>query len=314
MFGRKKQSNIKSGFNAPLMTQEQVLEFMQRGMAQASSSSQIHSDTMQKRSGEKLSPFRGSGLDYEESRPYQYGDDLRNINWRLMARTNELYTKVFREERETTRIIVVDRRSAMRFGTRGDLKITRAVQIAAYLAGVSLKQGYSVGGVVIQPETIWIEPHRSNSKVHSWLYDVVEHCSVLDESPSNPPLNSLLAQLHLRLAPGSQVVLISDFHDLNKSDKAILSQLRSSHHLSTVKVQDPAEKSLPTSGVWAINAHDSDQFVTLHSDNSLQRSYAEEVNQKKEDLQALLKSVQIPLVNISTNEDFNDAVEKLAHV
>jgi len=314
MFGRKKQSNNKSGFNAPLLTQEQVLKFMQRGMAQASSSPQIHSDTMQKRSGEKLSPFRGGGLDYEESRPYQYGDDLRNINWRLMARTNELYTKVFREERETTRIIVIDRRSAMRFGTRGHLKIARAVQVASYLAGVSLKQGYSVGGVVIQPETIWVEPRRSNSKVHSWLYDVVEHCPVVDESPSNPSLSSLLSQLHLRLASGSQLIIISDFHDLDKNDKAILSQLRSSHHLFTVKVQDPAEESLPGSGVWALNAHDSKQFVTLHSGSELQRNYAKEVNKKKENLQTLLKSLQIPLVSVSTNEDFDSVVGKLTHV
>jgi len=315
MFGWRKKSVEKRFASAPLMTQEQVLSYMQIGLSQQSSAAINNIDTMQKRSGEKLSPFRGSGLDYEESRPYQAGDDLRYINWRLMARTNELYTKIFREERETSRIIVIDRRSAMRFGTRANLKITRAVQIAAYIAGLSLKQGYSVGGVVMQDEAIWIDPQRSRSKVRDWLFSTVEHCEVLNRESSQPELGSLLSQLQMHLVSGSQIVFISDFHDLNESHKGVLSQLRQSHQLLAVQVLDPAEEKLPATGAWPINAYASGDYTTLHAnDELLQMAYAQQSSQVLKDLEALLASLQVPFISTRTNQDFDSIVEQLIYV
>lgn len=315
MFGWRKQSVEKQHTSATLMTQEQVLACLQRGLSQKSTGVTSSVDTMQKRSGEKLSPFRGSGLDYEESRPYQAGDDLRNINWRLMARTNELYTKVFREERETSRVIVIDRREAMRFGTRSNLKITRAIQIAAYIAGLSLKQGYSVGGVILQDDTVWVNPQNSRSKVLAWLSNAVEHCEVLNMDSSKPELSSLLSQLQLHLVSGSQIVLISDFHDLNESHKAVLSQLRQSHQLLAVQVLDPAEETLPAAGTWPINGYASDEYTTLHaSDELMQEAYKQHAIQTIKDLEVLLASLQIPFVSTRTNQDFDDIVEQLIYV
>ncbi|NOY67451.1 MAG: DUF58 domain-containing protein [Gammaproteobacteria bacterium] len=314
MFGRKKQTTIRGVSSIPLMTGDEVLDYMQRGMSQMTLNVAAQTETMQKRSGEELSPFRGSGLDYEESRPYQAGDDLRNINWRLMARTNELYTKIFREERETSKIIVIDRRAAMRFGTRCHLKITRAVQIAAYLAGVSIKQGYSVGGVVMQPESVWGEPQRSRSKILAWLSNVAEHCEVLNDSPSTPELSSLLSQLHLRLVSGSQIVLISDFHDLNETHKAILSELSQMHNLLAIQVLDPAEEILPATGAWPINAYDSEQYITLHADDMMRKTYSQAAQQKIQDLQALFASIQIPFVSTRTDQDFDEIVRQLTYV
>jgi len=288
---------------------------MQRGLAQALSSAAGSVETQQKRSGENLSPFRGSGLDYEESRPYQSGDDLRHINWRLMARAGDLYTKVFREERETSRVIVIDRRSAMRFGTRANLKVTRAVQIAAYLAGVSLRQGYSVGGVLMQPEIIWVEPQRSKTRVHDWLFNATEHCEVLPNDPSEPGLSQLLSLLHLKLVSGSQIILISDFHDLHESHKALLSQIRQSHQLLAVQVLDPAEETLPDAGIWPINAYANENYVTLHAgDAFMQEAYARQAREEYQALQGLLSALQIPLVSARTNQAFDDVVKDLVYV
>src|SRR5271156_6307745 len=96
-------------------------------------------------SGDYASPFRGQGLSFHEVREYRFGDDIRSIDWRVTARTDKPYVKVFTEERERTVILCVDTNAAMRFGTRGTFKSVQAARAAALLGSQASSSNDRVG-------------------------------------------------------------------------------------------------------------------------------------------------------------------------
>lgn len=99
-------------------------------------------------SGGYLSRTKGRGMEFDEVRPYQPGDDIRSIDWRVTARTDKTHTKLFREERERPVFISVDYRASMQFATRGVFKAVQAAKLAALLAWVAQRQGDRIGGQI----------------------------------------------------------------------------------------------------------------------------------------------------------------------
>jgi uncharacterized protein (DUF58 family) len=121
-------------------------------------------------SGQYLSTLRGRGMEYDESRPYQPGDDIRQLDWRVTARTGKPHTKLFREERERPVFICVDYRRAMFFATKGVFKAVQAARLAALLAWRAQQQGDRVGGLVFA-DAIHHElpPRRNRTATLQWL-------------------------------------------------------------------------------------------------------------------------------------------------
>ncbi|NNF66553.1 MAG: DUF58 domain-containing protein, partial [Gammaproteobacteria bacterium] len=97
--------------------------------------------------GDYLSPFKGRGMEFDESRPYQPGDEARNLHWRVMARTGRPFTKLFREEREQPVLLWVDLRQRMQFATRGVYKSVQAARAATLIAWAASQRGDRVGGL-----------------------------------------------------------------------------------------------------------------------------------------------------------------------
>lgn len=230
-----------------LLDDSEVAALLREGQRQGGQPPAL--DSAHPLSGEHPSRFRGTGMDYEESRVYVPGDDLRHFNWRQFARTGQAYTRLFLDERRPAAFHVVDRRAGMRFGTRQRLKVTQAARATLLRAAAAHHQGMPVGGLLLNPEATpparWIAPDLGQA-LHALVEAARAPCPPI-EGPQIA-LGPLLRHLLVVLPHGSQLDLFSDFHDLSGDDRATLLALAQRHRVSAFLILDPAEHALPQAG------------------------------------------------------------------
>lgn len=208
---------------------------------------------LHKRHGEHLSPRRGYGLDYEESRVYQSGDEVRFMNWRLAARSGELHVKVFREERQPSTFILLDWRGSMRFGTRVRIKAAQALRAAVLLAFYNHYSGRLVSGLVADTDMHWIESSNDETGIFGMVGNINRVCPPLPPGAKQLPLENVLRAMHSALAAGTTVYLISDFVDADSSCRSVLARLAAEHDINAIHIIDPAEQQLPKAGYLRLN-------------------------------------------------------------
>lgn len=203
-----------------------------------------------RQSGQFLSTLRGRGMEYDESRPYQPGDDIRQLDWRVTARTGKPHTKLFREERERPVFMCVDYRRPMFFATRGVFKAVQAARLAAVLAWRAQQNGDRVGGFVFADAMHHeLPPRRSRTAALEWvklLADSAPACRRETAMPAgDAPLAAAITRLQRVAKPGSLVFLISDFRGFDDSAAAGLARL--AQHTDTVllAVHDALEAEFP---------------------------------------------------------------------
>lgn len=202
-------------------------------------------------SGQDLSPARGRGMEFEDVRQYQAGDDIRTIDWRVTARTGETHTKQFREEREQPVIIVLDQRQSMFFASQQAMKSVLACDLAAYIAWASLAKGDKVGGLVFNDsQQHYIKPSSQRKTVLRFLQQGVEANQELGQQAvtQQQDWNALLQELQQQLRPGSRVYFISDFYGINQEQTADLYPLAKRCELTGIMVFDAVEQRLPSQG------------------------------------------------------------------
>jgi len=313
-FNFSSQSENAGVTHRPLLDDSRIMRLLQQGRSLATTSGTVPVNSHEQRAGEQYSPFRGSGFDYDESRMYQPGDDLRYINWRLVARSGELYSKVFREERESSCLFVIDRRSAMRFGTQQMLKVSRAIELAIVLAGKYLHQGFSVGGLLIQPDSHWIPPQHGQHHILAACHDFASACPPLDIASSIPDINMMLSQLAARASTGCELILLSDFYDLNESRSALLTRLSQQHLVKAIQVLDPIELELPQSGSWLLNGYPHQDVIRVtDEDAALKQQYQTSIHQQQKQLTQLFANNQIPFTSILTSNDLESCLKQVLH-
>ncbi|WP_462328631.1 DUF58 domain-containing protein [Thiohalocapsa halophila] len=206
------------------------------------------------RAGSHLSPFRGPGMDYDESRVYVPGDDPRAMDWRLTARAARAHVKVFREERERPVWLLVDQRSSMRFATRVAFKSVIAARAAALLGWAAVERGERVGGLVFD-ETTHTE-QRPQPRQHA-LLGLLGALAASPQSSSRGGGYALLAAAVDRLlrlrADGGTVFVISDFADVGTdANDDWLRRLGQRCEVALVAVHDPIEETAPPAGYWPV--------------------------------------------------------------
>jgi uncharacterized protein (DUF58 family) len=197
-----------------------------------------------------LSAFRGRGMEYDESRPYQIGDDVRSLDWRVMARTGKPHTKVFREERERPVFCLVDYRSRMFFGTRGVFKHVLAAELASLAAWRAVINGDRVGGLVFSDrEHHELKPQRGRASTLHLLRQLEQAQDWIRSDQQRPSaINSALARLRRMARPGSLLMLFSDFQGLDTTGRAHISNMARHNTLLMFYVHDPIEAELPPPG------------------------------------------------------------------
>lgn len=264
-------------------------------------------------SGLHLSKMRGRGIDFEEFRPYQAGDDIRLIDWRVTARTSRPFTKVFREERERPVIIAVDQTHNMYFGSQIAFKSVIAAQAAAVFCWLAIDNGDRVGGLVFSDtEASLVRPKRSRrsalhllNQIYQYnqrLQDVKDPEQQVSEDPDfKPGLAHALGQIRRITKPGSTLYVISDFMTLDEKALQYLNQLSRHNNVICCLVYDALEETLPVPGIYSIT--DGARKGALNTHNSKARlRYRELFKERMDRLEGELERLQIRLIKMRTND------------
>jgi len=270
-----------------------------------------------KQGGAYLSSFKGRGMEFDESRIYQAGDDIRNMDWRVTARTGDAHTKTFREERERPVLIWLDLSPSMMFATRNRFKAVIAAEIATLLAWSAAKNNDRVGGMIFSPEEqVVIKPRRGKRAVLDLIGRCAKHLAwPINQAGStiNSPAvnNNISASSRLRKIthPGSLVFMISDFYHLSEEDLSHIANTSRNNDIIFIKLSDPFEINLPLSGSYKLT--DGINELQLQStDNKTRQHYHQRYTQRDERLHKFCRQHRIHLIPISTDDDAVDKLKK----
>lgn len=255
--------------------------------------------------GPNKSNFRGRGIDFEEVRRYQPGDDIRTIDWRVTARSGNAHTKLFQEERERPVLLVVDQSHGMFFGSSHCFKSVLAGHLASLLAWSALDNGDRIGGLVFNGhEHREIRPRRSRKTALALLshIDSYNHSLPLPPAAGENNFANMLHTLRRIAKPGSAIFIISDFHGADSEyAQENMFQLAQHTEITAIACSDPLEQELPRSGFYAVT--NGEQRSELHtSDKTLRAEYLLRSSQRHETLSNSLQRLGIPLLQASTGE------------
>lgn len=254
--------------------------------------------------GPNKTNFRGRGIDFEEVRAYQPGDDIRTIDWRVTARTGNAHTKLFREERERPVLVVVDQRNSMFFGSRHCFKSVLAAHLASLLAWAALQGGDRVGGLVFNDAGHQeIRPRRSRATVLALLSQVEQYNAALPLADPGAAANfaEVLANVRRIARPGSSLFLVSDFRGAwQETAREQLFELAKHTEITALACRDPLEADLPRAGTYAVT--DGNERSELDTgDRQLRERYRKELDVQRTVLQHDLQRLGIPLLEASTD-------------
>ena len=256
--------------------------------------------------GGERTRFRGRGIDFEEVRLYQPGDDIRTIDWRVTARTQVPHTKIFREERERPVFMVADQRATMFFGSQRCFKSVLCAHICALLGWAALGNSDRVGGLVFGDHTQRdIRPRRSKHAMLELLHQLQDYNHRL-QSPV-PPADSvklvdILADTRRIAKPGCALVIVSDFHDFDAACEQQLFELARHTDVTLVHVFDPLERQLASNSVLTISDGQSRCRIPAN-ERRFQQAYHEHYQQHLQDLTRRCQRLNLSLLSYATNDD-----------
>lgn len=263
--------------------------------------------------GGERTRFRGRGMDFEEVRLYQAGDDIRSIDWRVTARTQVPHTKVYREERERPVFILIDQRSPLFFGSQQCFKSVLAAHIGTNLAWAALNNGDRVGGMLFGDfQQRDIRPRRSKHAVLELLHHLQDFNQQL-RSPISPngskSLREILTDTRRIAKPGCALFIISDFHDFTNECEQQLFELGRHTDITLVHVYDPLEKHLASNTRLTVsNGQSRLQLPT--DDNAFQQAYQTAYNEKLERIVSSSKRLGITLLSYATTDNVQQALRE----
>lgn len=258
--------------------------------------------------GAYVSHFRGRGMEFDESRPYQPGDDPRNIDWRVTARSMTAYTKLFREERERPVLVMVDLRASMHFATRGCYKSVVASRAAALLSWAANHRGDRLGGLVFGDTTHReVKPRLGRQAALRFVHEVTEHPDWPAEGgPEREavegPLTQAMAALRRVARPGTLVVVLSDFMDFSRAAQSYLAGVARHSEVMAVFVSDPLERQLPPPGRYRLVSHEEEMAIETFARRA-RRDYQDQFRERKQSLERFCRRYGVHLMPISTDED-----------
>jgi len=263
--------------------------------------------------GPNKSNFRGRGIDFEEVRTYQPGDDIRTIDWRVTARTGNAHTKMFREERERPVLVVVDQRASMYFGSTHCFKSVLAAHLASLLAWSALHGGDRVGGLVFNDEEHQeIRPRRSRKTVLALLSQIAGYNSALPPALASGAdgFATMLSNLRRIARPGSSLFLVSDFRGASQARaREHLFELAKHTELTAIACGDPLESELPRAGTYAVT--NGSERSELHTgDRGLRLSYRLQHQQQQALLRSDLLRLGVPLLQAATDQAPFDLLQR----
>lgn len=253
-----------------------------------------------RQSGGYVSRFKGRGMEFDETRLYQPGDDIRSIDWRVTARTGKTHTKLFREERERPVFISVDDRPAMHFATRGVFKSVLAAKLAGLLAWTAQHHGDRMGGQLFSDHGCReLKPQNGRHAVLRFLNTLIQPEALGVDAVT---LEHAWLRLSQHVRPGSLVYIISDFRGVNAKAESHLAKLAQHCDVVLIFIVDPLESSLPTSGRYRFTDEQRD-VVFDGNDQQQLINYQQHFEQRLQQVQQIAQKKAMTFVQCSTTDD-----------
>lgn len=258
--------------------------------------------------GAHPSRFRGRGMDYQESRAYQPGDDVRSMDWRVTARAGLPYVKMYEEERERPVMLLVDLNPGMFFATQGAFKSVIAARIAALISWAAVANGDRIGGLLFNGRHQEMQP-RGGSRGALRLFrllidatDPVKGMQVPMEKTENKGLDSALKRCRRVAKPGSLIFILSDFYHISEETNAQLLRLRQHNDVVAIQIVDPLEQLPPPAAVYGVSDGQQKGIIDTRK-RSQQLRYVQWCNEHHAVVEQAMQQRAIPLLRISTTDD-----------
>lgn len=268
-----------------------------------SSKLKLHSHKINaQQGGNYLSSFRGRGMEFDESRAYQPGDDIRNMDWKVMARTGSAHTKVFREERERPVLLWLDFREPMFFATHGAFKSVVAAKTATIIAWAANQLGDKLGALVFSDyRHTELRPQRGKSNVLHFIKTLNDAQHDKQNTETLVDAEQALSRLRRVARPGSLVFLISDFRSLGEKAESHITHLSRHNDVVMFFIYDELEKTLPPDGQYLVQHGDHNLLFDANSTG--RDEYQLHFHKRMQKLKTFAHKHQINLITCSTQQD-----------
>ena len=251
--------------------------------------------------GEYHSAFKGRGMTFSEVREYQYGDDIRNIDWNVTARHNRPYVKIFEEERELTVMLMIDVSASRNFGTISKLKKNQITEIAAVLAFSAIQNNDKIGVIFFSDKIEkFIPPKKGRTHILHIIRDLIDFYPEDKQTDIEQALEYMTNSIKKRCT----CFVISDFIDEHDFAHALAIANRK-HDVVALRVYDPRENQLPPVGMMYLrDAETGEQMWVDTSDKKLREAYEKYAFVREKELDAIFKRSGVDVANIRSDEDY----------
>ena len=251
--------------------------------------------------GEYHSAFKGRGMTFSEVREYQYGDDIRNIDWNVTARHNRPYVKIFEEERELTVMLMIDVSASRNFGTISKLKKNQITEIAAVLAFSAIQNNDKIGVIFFSDKIEkFIPPKKGRTHILHIIRELIDFYPEDKQTDIEQALEYMTNSIKKRCT----CFVISDFIDEHDFAHALAIANRK-HDVVALRVYDPRENQLPPVGMMYLrDAETGEQRWVDTSDKKLREAYENYAFVREKELDAIFKRSGVDVANIRSDEDY----------
>ncbi len=259
--------------------------------------------------GQWHSAFKGRGIEFEEVRPYQVGDDVRTIDWNVTARAGEPFVKLFREERELSVMLLVDLSASQDFGTHVQTKRELITELGATLAFSAIKNNDKVGLSLFTDQIEKAIPPRKGKRHVLRLIRELLYCQPMGRGTH---LKSALDHLHRTASQRTVVFLISDFQDAGF--EKTLRITRKKHDVIPIMVNDQREFDLPNVGLLRLRDPESGNMVTIDTASRRHRDTFQKLQlAEAEKRDAIFRRLKMNPIRLATGEDYVDPLKRYFH-
>jgi uncharacterized protein (DUF58 family) len=260
-------------------------------------------------SGQWNSAFKGRGIEFEEVRPYQIGDDVRAIDWNVTARTGRPFIKLFREEREMAVMLLVDMSASQSLGTHFQTKRELVTELSATIAFSAIKSNDKVGLTLF---TDGIEKHVPARKGTRHVLRILRELLYCEPIGQGTSLRKALEHLNRTASRRTVVFIVSDFQDAGY--ERALKIARRKHDVIPIVVADQREFIMPAIGLVRLRDAETGKMVALDTFSKANRKAYEELKRNQAaERDALFRKLQLDPIHIYTGEDFVEPLKRFFH-
>jgi uncharacterized protein (DUF58 family) len=251
--------------------------------------------------GQYHSAFKGQGMTFSEVRPYQFGDEIRRIDWNKTARFREPFVKVMEEERELTMIILVDISASMNYGTKNQLKREYVAEVAASLGFSAAGNNDKVGLILFADKVYKVIPPQKGRK---HILSIISLILTADYVPAISNINAALEYMMSVFKRKSLVFLMSDFDD--SFDLKILRVASKKHQFLGMRIYDEKDNEIPDVGYALLNDAETGKEIWVNTSNARWRyTFAEAQKQKIRAVEEDFSNSSASFLNLKTEEDYS---------